>query len=127
MKEQSGAFLQKAGEAMEDARRSLAADIFRQAARLSYITAFHCAQAIIFERTGKAAKTHKGVNAQFARIAKDEAFPQELSHFLASAYHFKASVDYELGATDDIKSEDAKDAFRRAQRFLHAVRGILEQ
>ncbi|HEX3522373.1 MAG TPA: hypothetical protein VHT52_09830 [Stellaceae bacterium] len=40
------------------------------AGRNAYLAAFHAAQALIAERTGKEAKTHKGVHAQFARHKK---------------------------------------------------------
>jgi uncharacterized protein (UPF0332 family) len=42
------------------------------AAREAYLAVFHAAEAYIFEQTGKAAKTHRGVRSEFARLAKAE-------------------------------------------------------
>jgi uncharacterized protein (UPF0332 family) len=58
MKPQAAAYLASAEEALADAKQSLAINIPRQAARLAYYAQFHAAQALIFERTDKVAKTH---------------------------------------------------------------------
>jgi hypothetical protein len=42
------------------------------AGRNAYLAGFHAAQALIGERTGRDAKTHKGVHAQFARLTRNE-------------------------------------------------------
>ncbi len=54
------------------ARTILAALVGEDAGRNAYLAAFHAAQALIAERTGKDAKTHKGVHAQFARLTRNE-------------------------------------------------------
>ena len=51
---------------------NLSINIHRQAARLAYYAQFHAAQALIFERTGKISKTHKGVGSQFHTFAQSE-------------------------------------------------------
>ena len=53
-------FLVAAERALSNARNILAIDIPDQAARLAYYAQFHAAQALIFERTAKISKTHKG-------------------------------------------------------------------
>jgi hypothetical protein len=65
----------EAGLFLDKARQSLAiADYMvgewpAEAGRSAYLAAFHAAQALIAERTGRAAvKTHKGVNASFQRL-----------------------------------------------------------
>ena len=68
------------------------------AGRNVYLAAFHAAQALIAERTGKDAKTHKGVHAQFARLTRNEPrLGRELRQFLARAYDMKSIADYGLG------------------------------
>src|SRR5262245_58401892 len=50
----------------------------------AYLAAFHAAQALIAERTGRTAKTHKGAHAQFARLTRGEPrLDVELRRFLA--------------------------------------------
>ena len=61
MKPQTHAFLVAADRALVQARGNLAINFPDQAARLAYYAQFHSAQALIFERTDKVAKTHKGV------------------------------------------------------------------
>jgi uncharacterized protein (UPF0332 family) len=55
--------LDKAGRCLIRARTILAAGIGEDAGRNAYLAAFHAAQALIAERTGKDAKPHKGVRA----------------------------------------------------------------
>jgi hypothetical protein len=46
---------------------------------------------LIAERTGKDAKTHKDVHAQFARLTRNEPpIALELRQFLARAYDIKS-------------------------------------
>jgi hypothetical protein len=37
------------------------------------LAALHAAEALLYERTGTVAKTHPGLRAQFAHIARDES------------------------------------------------------
>jgi uncharacterized protein (UPF0332 family) len=63
-----------------------------EAARTAYLAAFHAAQALIFERTGKVAKTHRGVRTAFARLAeKDRRVDRTLTRFLARVISVKKS------------------------------------
>src|SRR5882672_12208502 len=68
------------------------------AGRNAYLAAFHAAQAFIFERTGRVAKTHQGVRVEFNRLAKGEMrIDRERQRFLAQAYNLKSVADYEMG------------------------------
>ena len=42
------------------------------AAREAYLACFHVAQACAFERTGKVAKSHHGVQTAFFRLSRDD-------------------------------------------------------
>jgi uncharacterized protein (UPF0332 family) len=69
-----------------------------EAARTAYLAGFHAAQALIFERTGKIAKTHRGVRSSFARlIGDDPRLDRTLTEFLGRAYRRKEVVDYGVG------------------------------
>ena len=73
-------FLVAAERALSNARNILAIDIPDQAARLAYYAQFHAAQALIFERTAKISKTHKGVDKQFHKLVKAEpTLPSDLA------------------------------------------------
>ena len=90
--------LDKARQCLSRARTILAAGIGEDAGRNAYLAGFHAAQALIAERTGKDAKTHKGVHAQFARLTRNEPrLGRELRQFLAQAYDIKSIADYGVG------------------------------
>ena len=92
----------------------------------AYLAAYHAAQAFIFDRTGKAAKTHSGVRSEFARLAKDEpeierAFPT----FLARAYAFKETADYAIGHQAGVSGGEAEQAIKIATSFVDRIAGLI--
>ena len=115
-----------ADEALSEARTVLNAGVTRQAARLAYQAQFHAAQAFIFERTGKIAKTHKGVNVQFHKLATAEpSIEPQLAGTLSTAYHYKEIVDYELGVRRPIPTEEASMALATAEHFVAEIKRVL--
>ncbi len=96
MKAETAAYFEKAQEFLRKAASMRDAGWPDEAARAAYPAGFHAAQAYIFERTGKTAKSHAGVHHLFADIAKgDERFDGEQRTFLSRAYNAKAVADYE--------------------------------
>ncbi len=90
------------------------------------MAAFHAAQAYIFERTGKASKTHKGVHTLFDQLSSREtAIGTELRQFLARAYNLKSLADYETGPGAEIPPERAAAAMETAQRFVDCIERLL--
>ena len=90
-------FLDKAGVALAKADDVLA-HWPDEAGRMAYLAGFHAAQAFISERTGKSAKTHRGVHAELHRLLKDDdRFDSDLRAFLGSSYTMKAVADYGTG------------------------------
>ena len=57
-------YLEKARQCLTYARINLSVNLGNDAGRNAYLAAFHSAQALIFDRTGKAAKTHQGVHTE---------------------------------------------------------------
>ena len=81
---------------------------------------------MIAERTGKDAKTHKGVHAQFARLTRNEPrLGLELRQFLAQAYDIKSIADYGLGPETDVPLDRASAAIYTAERFVDRVTELL--
>jgi uncharacterized protein (UPF0332 family) len=64
VKPESQAYLDKARQTLAHARAILTIGLGDEAGRAAYLTALHAAQALIFERTGRVAKTHRGVHGQ---------------------------------------------------------------
>jgi uncharacterized protein (UPF0332 family) len=91
------------------------------------MAAYHAAEAYIFEQTGKAAKTHRGVRSQFSRLALQQpAIGRELLSFLAEGYQYKAIADYGIGsAIGTISAADATLAIDVAGRFIDIIAGLL--
>jgi uncharacterized protein (UPF0332 family) len=118
--------LDKARQCLSRARTILAAGIGEDAGRNAYLAGFHAAQALIAERTGKDAKTHKGVHAQFARLTRNEPrLGRELRQFLAQAYDIKSIADYGVGPEIDVPLDRAGAAIDTAEQFVNQVTELL--
>jgi uncharacterized protein (UPF0332 family) len=95
------------------------------AARAAYLACFHVAQAYIFERTSQTPKSHKGVHAEFFRLAKgDTRADDELRRFLSQSYEFKSVADYWTGPDAVTSAEDAVAAVEMAKRFVSHFAGL---
>ena len=96
MKPEAAAFIAYARRLLHDATTMVESGLSDHAARTAYLACFHTARAYIFERTDHLAKTHKGVQIEFARLTKDDlALAPDLRAFLSRAYAYKAMADYE--------------------------------
>ncbi|MDP3553553.1 HEPN domain-containing protein [Methylocystis sp.] len=121
------AYLAKAQQALKEARIVLANDLAEAAGRAAYHAAYHAAQAFIFERTGKAAKSHNGVRSEFARLAKeDPRIDRGFAAFLARAYNLKATADYAIGDDAGVSLSEAGQAIESAAQFVAGVSRLLE-
>ncbi len=127
MKLEVADYLNKARHCLDNARGIAAAGFPDVAAREAYLAAFHAAEAYIFDLTGKAAKTHRGVRAQFSRLARHERrIDTGLLTFLGEGYQLKAAADYGVGqAIDSISSDDADSAVATAGRFVECIAAVL--
>jgi uncharacterized protein (UPF0332 family) len=125
MKSESAAFLQKSREAFDKAQGMLARwpD---EAGRAAYLAGVHAAQALIFEKTGKVIKRHRGVQGELARLMKDQPrFDADLRAFLGRAYNLKAIADYETGPGSYVTPEQARTAIDTAARFIDCITKFL--
>ena len=95
------------------ALRNLSSEAAPVAAREADMAAFHAAQALIFERAGKPAKTHNGTQSQFHQLERGETgFPAPSRVFLSSGFSLKSSADW--SATELPTVEQARRSNRRA-------------
>ena len=127
MKAETADYLAKARATVADAQQIATLPLPHIAAREAYLAAFHAAEAYIFEHTDKAARTHRGVQTEFARLARFEPrIGRELVAFLGAAYQFKARADYAIGATaSPITAVEADTAISFAMQFIDAIAAIL--
>lgn len=126
MKPETAAFLQKAREFLGKAQGMLNNEWPDEAGRAAYLAGLHAAKAFIFESTGKAIKSHKGVQGEFGRLVKDDPrVDKELRAFLGRAYNLKALADYETGSGSQVSAESAREAIQTAHRFVACVAGLI--
>ena len=93
--------------------------LYEHAGRTAYLAGYHAAQAVLFEKTEKIFKTHKGVQAEFSRLVKDDPrFGRELRSFLGRTYELKTIADYEVGSAPQVTAEQAAEAIAAARMFV---------
>src|SRR5437763_2064512 len=109
MSPEAAFYITKARQLLERAHGNLKLEFFEQAGRLAYSAAFNAAQGLIFERSGRAVKTHKGVRARVGLLTKNEpSVGAGLRQFLQDGFKLKRTADYpEIGERD--VSSDAID------------------
>jgi uncharacterized protein (UPF0332 family) len=96
------------------------------AGRTAYLAGFHSAQALISERTGRVAKTHRGVHSELYRLTKDDPrLDAELRAFVGRAYNLKAIADYETGPGSEVSPELATEAVETSKRFVDCIAGLI--
>jgi len=113
--------IDKARECLTHAKTILAAGIGEDAGRNAYLAGLHAAKAVIFERTRKVAKTHRGVRTLFSELAKDDAILSQFTAFLAEAYVLKSIADYEVGPDAIVSLDEASSAIEQAVKFVECI------
>jgi uncharacterized protein len=126
MSPEAAFFMEKAGESLKRARGNLTMNFAEEAGRLAYMGALNAAQALIFERSGRVVKTHRGVRARFGLLTKDEtSIDAGLRRFLQEGFELKRKADYfEIGDVA-VSPEEAQEAIETATRFVAAVAALL--
>ena len=126
MSPEAEAYLEKARRCLSNAGANLGIGLANDAGRNAYLAVFHAAQALILERTGKVAKSHRGVQTEFHRLAKDEPdLDKSFPVFLTQAYNLKAVADYETGPDSLLPPERAGAAIEMAGRFVESLSKLL--
>jgi uncharacterized protein (UPF0332 family) len=124
---------QEASQALATARRHLvdARAVVRLkityiAGREAYLAAYHAAEAYLHHRTGKIAKTHRGLRTEFARLALSESrIDPEFVRFLADAYEIKSIADYGAEPEANVSLEQANMAIETAGRLIECIADLI--
>ena len=120
-------YLQRAAAVLTEPRQIAAIGLASAAARSAYYAAFHAAEAYILEKTGRIAKTHSGVRAEFSRLAKDDPLiAASMPAFLRKAYRYKEIGDYGIKPDELITMAIAEDAITSAAALLAGIRDALK-
>jgi uncharacterized protein (UPF0332 family) len=116
---EAASYLEKARDPLEQANAMLGIALNEAAGRTAYLAGFHAAQALVFERTGRVAKSHNGVHTEFLRLTQDDRHLEpELRAFLSQAYNLKAVADYETGSAAKVSANRASAAVATSGRFV---------
>jgi uncharacterized protein (UPF0332 family) len=124
---EAGYYLAKAHGDLDDARKIFPITLPNVAARSAYHAAFPAAEALIVEKTGRVARTHRGVRSEFARLSKnDPRIPKDTTVFSAQANGYKEFCDYGVDPDEAVTMEaNAESAFNSAANFLDCIAAIL--
>lgn len=126
MKPETLRFLAKARRCLNHATIILTVELGDDAGRAAYLAGFHAAQALIWERTGREAATHRGVRTEFARLTRDDpTFDPAFRPFLARMYDLKTVADYATEPDATISVEEAAEAAQLAEAFVALIERIL--
>jgi uncharacterized protein (UPF0332 family) len=118
-------YINQANKIIIRADLMLSIGLNEDAARAAYIASFHVAQAYIFERTRKIAKSHHGVQTEFFRLTRDDSrVDPALRRFLSQSYEFKSVADYSTGDEAVTSAHEATDAVATAKSFIAHFRGL---
>jgi uncharacterized protein (UPF0332 family) len=121
-------FLQKAEQALRDAKALLALGSTDATCDRCYYAAFSAVQAALLSQSGPdelAPKTHQGLHLRFSQLfIKTGHLPAVLSTHLKRLEHHRLEADY---AAFSQSPEAAASALALAQEFVHAVRAFLER
>lgn len=126
MKPETAEYLAKARLLPAEAHKLSRDGYLEVAAREAYLAAFNAGQALVFERTGRVAKTHSGLRSRFADLTRrDSQIPTHLGRYLGRAYKVKEARDY--GPTRAIPGDKAKETIAQAQEFVDLIARLMEE
>jgi uncharacterized protein (UPF0332 family)/predicted nucleotidyltransferase len=123
---EASSYLATARKLLSEAKAILDLDIPEQAARIAYSAAFNSAQALIFERGGRAVKTHRGARVRFAELTRSEpSIDAALHTFLEKGVELKRLADYPELGDPEVSLGQAEQAVATATRFIERIAALL--
>lgn len=121
--------MQLAREALEGAEEIVSnTSRPKVAAREAYLAVLHAARAVIFERTGKIAKTYVGTHSEIGRLAHtDPRIDPAFGRFLKTAFDAKLFADYGQGRPVATTIPEARAFVATAQTLVAHAEWLLAQ
>ena len=117
--------LSKAKQYLEDAKKTLAMEMYDTAANRSYYAIFHAARAVL-ALDGLDFKQHSGVISNFQmKYIKTGIFDKQLSNIIKSAFSLRTESDYEdfyVISKADVESQvrEAEIFFQTVSEYIHS-------
>lgn len=123
MTESPQAWLDRADEALDEARILLDRERARGALSRAYCATFYAARAAL-ATVGEQPKTHAGTHNRFAlHFVKSGRLSTSVGELLPDAFEARQRVDYEAVSVYDTRA--ASDALADAEAFVAAVRPLV--
>ncbi|AKD54137.1 HEPN domain-containing protein [Spirosoma radiotolerans] len=120
------AYLQKAGEDLEEAQVLLKANFPDGTCNRAYYSLFHSIMALLQATSDSTPKTHTGAHTEFRKqFIKTGLFAESFSVIISELFNLRQGGDYEIDF--DISIEDASAAVNHASEFLHQVDAYLRE
>lgn len=117
--------LERAHEALEDAKSMLERNRLRTSADRAYMAMHHAAQAILYSMNKKP-KTHSGLIRLFSQhVVKTGIVDEKFGKALSGAFDLRQKSDYEVEA--DIAREKVKEITEGAELFLKVIKTVLQK
>lgn len=117
------AYLDRAGRALQAARRSVEAGDGETAANRAYYACFYVAQAALVG-VGEEPKTHAGTHRRFAaQFVANGQVPREVGRILPDAFRLRLQSDYDAFAITDLNA--SADLLADAKRFVAVVQEVV--
>lgn len=111
--------LAKAKQYLDDAKKTLAMEMYDTAANRSYYAIFHAARAVL-ALDGLDFKKHSGVISNFQmKYIKSGIFDKQLSNIIKSAFSLRTESDYEDFYV--ISKADVENQVSEAEVFFRAI------
>ncbi len=117
--------MERAADALENARYNLQGDFTLGAADRAYYACYYCIAAMLYTKNVYP-KTHQGAGAKFAELfIKTGIFSVEASDTIAILFNFRQEADYDLDA--DITIDEARNIIQRATAFYDRCNDYLQK
>jgi uncharacterized protein (UPF0332 family) len=124
--------LDKAADAIENARYNLKGEFYGVTANRTYYACYYCLIALLYTQNVYS-KTHQGAKAKFSELfIKTGIFPIEVSDSISLLFEYRQEADYDLDA--EITKEEAELLIYKASEiyslcnthFQKLISGYLE-
>ena len=124
MKDHTAKALARSKQALAKARKLLELEMFDIAGRQAYIASLTAARALIYERTGRASKTHKGVKTVMHQLVR-EGLPINRSLLVSLEYGFELKTTADYGESERISITEAEKALELAGHFVAGIERLI--
>jgi uncharacterized protein (UPF0332 family) len=117
--------IEKAGDAIENAKYNLKGGFYIATANRTYYACYYCLTALLYTQEVYS-KTHQGTKSKFSELfIKTEIFPVEMSDTISLLFDYRQEADYDLDA--DITKEEAEMLIAKSSEIYKNCNDYLQK